>query len=361
MFLRSFFIGAIALQTISSTFASENSSDFDLLKDRVGYDNTGVRDDYLSYQEFTDLMKSQKITHEQADELIRYAHEYCNPIIFKMPENTVPYSDYCLNFLWIHAKKNNYSKAQHMFGDDDTKLEQEILDPIKDWHSKQPGVNINFWYDDQMLEYSAENIENTKRYLSNAGVKFDAINFVSIRNIEKVKGNAVLFNDKRTIFFRVDFAKVLIADHIMEEFKYAITVDSDVTAIKREQLFDKATVDELDNMGYVFGSHSLAPQENSFVMLGKDKAKDLHVKFMIEKSISRAYKSLSDNKDDSLSHSYVFDNYSMFKNVLSHTATNDLKYQRQHIHGKPMIFPDSQQGSNAYSMEDIAILKKKLY
>lgn len=71
----------------------------------------------LSHKEFINLQKEGTITEEQAEELINYAYDALNPILFKKSDKIIDAESYSLNFLWIHNKKQNLKETDHLMGE----------------------------------------------------------------------------------------------------------------------------------------------------------------------------------------------------------------------------------------------------
>ena len=198
----------------------------------------------LSYDKFIELQKEGKITAEETEELLDYAEEVGSLILFRKAEEKITPDMYSLNFLWIHAKF--LEEPGHLMGSDDNSLRKNIIYPILDWHVKQPEANINLWYDGKMIKNPASTIASTLKVLSNYEfVDLSKIKFRDIREIDLANENHDLFEEEIGIFFRVDLAKALIADHITRNGKIAVNIDYDIVAIPNEHLFDLKTLTKL--------------------------------------------------------------------------------------------------------------------
>ena len=310
------------------------------------------------------IIKDGLITKEQAHELIKYGYhaDVGNPILFLRAQNIVNPDQYSLNFLWIH--KNRISVPGHLMGSDDQKFEKQVNNPLKDWQSKQPEANINFWYDGQLVNDS--HVTKTVELLQKNGLNLKNIRFRDIRDIPYVQKNNQLFAEEVPVYYRVDLAKAVTADHVLRNDKvpFAINIDSDIVAIVRDQLFDYPTLLALEKIGYAFGTAGSAEEENSFIMLynnPKINTLENHKNLVIDASADEAQR-LGFAK---VSQQKVFDQYRNFraKMKLEFRDKEGKTWVSQKIQstGKFMIFPPSQFGvTGGYSDEQIKLMKGAL-
>jgi hypothetical protein len=312
----------------------------------------------LSYREFVRLQETGAITPQQTGQLIKYAECCSNPILFAVSDKSIDFSSYSLNFLWLHKEPLLSPPLSHLMGDDERQFQKQIFEPIFDWQSKQPGANINFWYDSYMIVGDVVNvIDTTKEKLKQMGIILDNLNFRDIRTISIVNSHAHLFKESVEIYFRVDFAKILIADHIMrhEDVQYPITIDGDVVAVSREQLFAESTLERLNNLGCIFGATKGSGPENSFIMLNSRLALNLHFKIMIEPWLG---------EEPCINVYYLFSRYQQeFVPAMVAKAYEETGEWWTDTEKKVMIFPTSQHGSTSlYSDEGVrASLKAALH
>jgi hypothetical protein len=99
------------------------------------------------------------------------------------------------------------------------------------------------------------------------------------------------------VYYRVDLSKALIADYLLRtnENSYTVNIDADIVGITKKQLFDEKTLEELNILGYTFGSVPMTIEENSFIILYNEKNKLLledHKEYVIDKSIDVAEKQI---------------------------------------------------------------------
>ena len=198
------------------------------------------------------------------------------------------------------------------------------------------------------------------------GLNLDTIKFRNIRDIPYVKDHAEFFAESFPIYFRVDLAKALTADFVlqMDKLPFVINIDSDVAAIVRAQLFDYPTLLALEKLGYVFGSAGEAEEENSFIMLHNGpnlKTLKLHKEAIIDLSTAKALKETNRKILEQL----VFLQYKGFKTAMKvdskDKAGKTRRSQNIQPRGKYMIFPRSQFSTmGGYSDKEIELLKDAL-
>lgn len=313
----------------------------------------------LSHKEFMDLQKNGWITKEQAEELIKYAYETFNPILFRQSDQVIDFPSYVIMPLFIHRKKQNLQKTDHLMGANDEMLKTYVLNPIIDWHSKQPQANFSFWYDDEMITNKEEVINNTKRILSDKGVNLEKLEFKSIRIIDIVRQNPRLFSEDVPVACRADFAKVLTAQFSMKFFKYVINTDHDIGAVTREQLFDAPTLCGLE-MGYVFGSNVGSWEENSFIMLNKERAYEIHNDKMITDALQVLNQKIAEGNMNIDQEIYYL--YKPFRRSMQDKYKSENNGKVWTTFGKPMIFPPTQYGGEncGYNAQQIDCLQKAL-
>jgi hypothetical protein len=318
----------------------------------------------ISYIDFLTIIDEGLMTEDEAIALIKYGYEQevGNPILFLRAKELVAPKQYSLNFLWIH--KNPISESGHLMGSDEQQLNRHVINPLKDWQSKQPDAYINFWYDGLLLDSS--HIEETKKRLQHSNLDLKMIRFRDIRDINYVTQNTQLFTTTTPIYFRVDLAKAVIADYVLriDKLPFVINIDSDIVAVARDQLFDYPTLTALNNIGYAFGTATTAEEENSFIMLHNStniNILDAHKTHVIDSAALKAKLKGYTNIDPQ----DVFSEYNNFRKQmrLAYRNKTGKAWSSQHIQksGKFMIFPKSQFAfTGGYDEEQIILLRKAL-
>jgi hypothetical protein len=295
-----------------------------------------------------ELLSSGFIDSAQYNDLINIGYDAGNPLLFMRSAEQIPYDKYSLNFLWINARKVDQG---HLFGTDDEALRKNLIDPITEWRTKQPGATINFWYDGNMV--NSDTIANTIKKIneSNSSLK---INFKNIRDIELVKKFPHVFDAINPVYFRVDLAKALIADHELESgLEFAVNIDSDINAITLAQMFDVKTLKDSDILGITFGRAGANALENSIIFL-RDKGKADHLKDVIMPILNDSQPGIAFPAEA------VFNKYPYFAtaSVLKKYGVYPYKY-----FGKFMLVPKTRHDvlGRGFSDEKIARLKPYIY
>lgn len=317
----------------------------------------------LTYYEFQKLA-TNVLTKSESDQLLDFAYEQGNPILYKDADREILYSEYSLNFLWIHKEK--LEEPGHIMGNNDAILRSNVLNPILDWHTKQPLANINFWFDGMMVCHAA--IEKTINILKENNIAIDKIRFRNIRELDVVKNYPHLFLASVPVYFRVDLAKVAIGDHVLHHDRLlcSINIDSDIVGVNRRQLFDRKTLNELDKLGYAFGTADSAEEENSFIMLFNDSVLNtlkIHAERVIKPAIEEANLKLKTSAENPSAEA-VFDKYKFFKTAMqkAYFERTQKKWKNPYSSpGKYMIFPKSQHGAlGGYDEDTTKLLKLAL-
>jgi hypothetical protein len=148
-------------------------------------------------------------------------------------------------------------------------------------------------------------------------------------------------------------------DHVLkvDQVPYVATIDTDVVAITRGQLFDQRTLEALNSHGYIFGT-ALTQEENSFILLYNNPEIDIvkmHQDHVLNSAIAIAKEKL--NNGQPIAPQTVYYRYIFFR-----TAINKIRgpWNQKLGVGKNMIFPPSQFGGGGYSEDQITALKKAL-
>lgn len=317
-------------------------------------------DKVLSYRSFQELRRQGKLSNDMAEALLDEATKgddmERSAILFRKPEKLVPEKDYSINLFWIHKDKLP-SASGHLFGTDDNKLREYVLKPLCDWRQKQPNATINFWYD-SATQGGPQQMKETQRIL-NDDLHLN-VNLRDVRTIPFVRDHPEMMAVSLPVYYRVDLAKALILDNVIVHDKklYAVVSDADVVAYVKDQLFDKYTVDYLDEFGYMFGSclqHGGAEQENSFMIMKNDRRSgpiqtkmykepramntvDRHRKWIIDEARQKFGTLTGDIK---LDQEKVFGLYLNFKGVLKHIRNTLHPQNMRKTDGKVMGLPSS--------------------
>lgn len=342
----------------------------------------------LSYCQFREFENRGALSKQEADALVVFAQKNKNPILFSpIPSTNLPdFKDYTLNFLWINSER---ATSPGFITNNPALLQVKIIDPVKDWQTKQPLALINIWYDGQTLVAPKKAVKATREKLAGEGVNTSKITFLDIRDIQIVKNHPQFLDQFQPVFFRVDFAKAITADHLMRQGQlFTVNIDSDIAGITREQMFDEKTMRQLTDFGYSFGkANTTTLAENSFIMLYNSNATQtlaMHRQIVIDDTMELENDKVSAMPPQKIPFDSVYKRYqehvpnkeydgtSGFRAVMSwrhflRQANNDealaLKLKGAYVgipENKDMIFPRSQQMSPGYAYDLIPVLKKAL-
>jgi len=198
--------------------------------------------------------------------------------------------DYVLNFLWINLDCQDREKnvAQSVFGLGINKEhETEFLGKVEVWANDHPGAKINLWIDTALVTENAvkQTFLRLREMSSSSGVD---LSLCDIRSLGKVRENMNrYFHPSIPVYFRVDLAKVLIADELMlhpDTFKYVVVSDIDIGSQPTQILFDTRTIGFLKEYGYVFNGCGVSDFENSFFIFetGREDLRLAHQHSLID-------------------------------------------------------------------------------
>ncbi|MBM3207948.1 MAG: hypothetical protein FJZ57_05010 [Chlamydiae bacterium] len=245
----------------------------------------------LDYSKITDrLTQGGCFTKENLDCCVDIAFTINHPLILHPATDPVKVNDYTLNFLWINLNPQDRirNSAENIFGDGSNDRQMaDFYGKLSLWADLHPQVSVNLWVDTALLTERAVN-RAFEDMQSLSAEKNISLKLRDVRSIAKVQSSMQrYFHPAIPVYFRVDLAKVLIADELMldsDHFKYVVISDIDITPLPSELLFDQRTVDFLDQFGFVLNRCGSSNIENSFFIYktGNEKLRDTHAKFLIE-------------------------------------------------------------------------------
>lgn len=236
---------------------------------------------------------------DQKQKLYNYAFIYENPFVMEPADIPVTADQYSINLMWINKNKVN-PRQRFLFGDGASVQEQEsdfhdrFIRPVSKWAKKHAGSRINIWVDGAMA--SKDVIERSKTLLKEnlKGTDHGDIEFRDVRSIDIVSANPDVFSEEMPIYFRVDLLRAIAADYVLrkKETKFFVYGDIDMKPISGKKIFDKRTVNFLNDVGFVMAKEVGTKEgfENGFQILNGDNAQfiDSHRKVLIDLSIEMA-------------------------------------------------------------------------
>jgi hypothetical protein len=165
------------------------------------------------------------------------------------------------------------------FGKDPQEREADFNDrfvkPIVEWVRANPGTKINVWVDGEMAPQAVCD-RALAAILQKLGPEEQAnIVFRNIREIPLVQSNPEAFDSYMPVYFRVDLARAIAADHTLQsessdkEPRYFVYADLDIQPQKLPELFDRKTVEDLNQSGIVMlkPESELIEYENGFQII----------------------------------------------------------------------------------------------
>ena len=189
---------------------------------------------------------------------------------------------------------------KYLSSDNKEKFEKSIVQPAAKW-AELNKAKVFIWYDSKVTKN--QSIINSKEcfkiYVKN---KIKNVEFKDVRKIlndfkfinkeitnqnelKKIsetfnKYKKLAFNERSPLFFRVDLIRAQIIQHAIENktSDYVVVSDLDATPIDKNEIFDKTTLDHLNNpkKSYVFAmGKTKVGFENGFQIVstkGKDRA-----------------------------------------------------------------------------------------
>ncbi len=247
------------------------------------------------HEEFKEQFSS--LTTDQQRILYDVAFLYKNCFIHEAPETAVAPDQYSINLMWIN-KKPMPKDQEFLFGDGEIEEEKKedfrkrFIQPVSKWAKAHPGSSIDVWVDSAMA--TSEAVERSFAALKEAlsGAEHAAIQFRDVRLLDVVKANPEAFTEKMPVYFRVDLLRAIAADHVLrnKEKKLFVYGDVDMDPMTSEELFDKRTVNYLNEDGFVMAKGGWLGFENGFQILNGEHAQfmDSHRKVLIDLSVEMA-------------------------------------------------------------------------
>jgi len=275
------------------------------------------------------------LSSEQKRTLYDVAFAYDNPFIYEPPDLPVKADQYSINLMWINKHKMP-AEQEFLFGDGDTAEQRRLhfhegfVIPVAKWAQKNPGTSINIWVDSEMA--TAGSIERSQEALLKAleGTDHGEIHFRDVRPIGVVCAHPKVFNEM-PIYFRVDLLRAIAADHVLrlKETQYFVYGDIDKDPISAEEIFDKRTLNFLDDFGFVMAKGGSLGFENGFQILNGSHLQfmESHRKVIIDLSIEMALQKPREIKEQQI--------YDTYPAMITHLLDADGRYGKLNFDRDP--------------------------
>ncbi len=221
------------------------------------------------------------LTLGQRQNVLDVAWNYKNTYIYQL--GAVPKVDQVsINMIWV--PKRPRPNQLYLLGDGDIEEEQaqdfcnKLVTPLKEWDVLNSSVLLNVWYDSKLtnadvVDRSFEYVVKETRKGSNCSVN---VHFNDIRSLEEVSENPNAFDPHPTsLWVRIDALKMIILfRQALDGVTYPIFTDLDVEPMSLSQIFNRQTVNSLDDLfGIVLAREPGITEtyENSFMLIKSGK------------------------------------------------------------------------------------------
>jgi hypothetical protein len=259
------------------------------------------------------------------------AFVYKNPFIYEPSDPPITADQYSINLMWINKKKVPEDQ-EFLFGNGSSCKERGLdfhnrfIKPVSKWARTNPGSPINIWVDSEMA--TPQVIERSRIALETAleGTSHGIIQFRDVRSMDVVRSNPRAFSEKIPVYFRVDLLRAIAADYTLreKETKFFVYGDIDMKPLSAKQIFDKRTVNFLNDFGFVMAKGGHLGFENGFQILNGDNPQfmDSHRKVIIDLSVEMTLE-----KPDEIQELQIYDTYPA---MVTHFLDADGRYGKFH-------------------------------
>lgn len=174
--------------------------------------------------------------------------------------------NYSINLMWINNSKDENGEYVCQ-GKNRESLDFELTQ-LKKWCVANPEADVNFWYDSECTNKKA--IENTAKLLLQVS---DKIHLRDIREIPFAQYNADIFLPSIPIYCRIDFLKLIICLHLMENEGMDSVIYTDMSiganvekVLSKQELFNPIAIKNLNQYGMLIGQDTWKA-ENQFLQM----------------------------------------------------------------------------------------------
>ncbi len=310
---------------------SEFSADVEskLIKIKISINNDiGIYN--ITNRSLTEMLKEENLIGQKAilDFCYDFAYLARHPYIYPLAERDVSVLEYSINLLWVNLNPQDRVQniAQNIFRNgldssensewikdlnqlrqlenSEASLSSEELDKwhkiknsftyrLSKWADEHPGAQINLWYDSALVTQQAQ--QKTLGMLKDLSqTRRVDLRLRDVRRLPRMQNEEMqkFLHPGTNLYFRVDFLKVLIIDHMIgsadEKAKYCVFSDIDVEPMSAKAMFDQRTLNYLATNGYVLGRYYGVDFENNFHIFNREK--DELQKFYYEDIIGKIMK-----------------------------------------------------------------------
>jgi hypothetical protein len=227
------------------------------------------------------------LSSDQQRTLYDSAFIYNNSFIHEAADSPITADQYSINLMWIN--KNKIPEHQEFLFGNESSFKEKFIYPVSKWAIRNPGSIVNIWVDSEMATSQAIERSRIALELALEGTSHGIIQFRDARSIDVVHSNPRAFSANIPIYFRVDLLRAIAADYTLreKETKFFVYGDIDMDPLSGKELFDKRTVNYLNEFGFVMAKGGALGFENGFQILNGDNPQfmDSHRKVIIDLSI----------------------------------------------------------------------------
>lgn len=253
------------------------------------------------------------LSTDQQQTLYDSAFIYNNPFIYESSNPSITADQYSINLMWINKSKVP-DDQKFLFGNGLSFKKRELdfhnrfIKPASKWARTNPRSPINIWVDSEMA--TSQVIERSKVALETAleGTSHGIIQFRDVRSMDVVRSNPRAFSEKIPVRFRVDLLRAIAADYTLrqKETKFFVYGDLDMKPLSEKEIFDKRTVNFLNDFGFVMAKGGHLGFENGFQILNGENFQfmDSHRKVIIDLSVEMTLA-----RPDAIKEHQIYDTY----------------------------------------------------
>jgi hypothetical protein len=187
--------------------------------------------------------------------------------IAKAGENSTGFQ-YSINLLWINRTKSPdnelvFPRVRTVIAMGGETQIHTHFDNLTGWAEKHPDSVIRVWYDS-----STTTPEAVSRTLAEVA-KFPQVKLNDLNELGAIKSLKEKLGDDYDllpVYFKVDLAKLIVTHEILAQdpSKLFVFSDFDLEPLSQKDLFDDATNDRVQRIGFVFTERGNRGFENSF-------------------------------------------------------------------------------------------------
>lgn len=185
---------------------------------------------------------------------------------------------YAINLLWI--QNNGHSKHPNPYiyhthkptpiynnqaSSAQTRIENELFLPALRWAQNNPTASVFIWFDSTKV--SEQSIANTEQLLTTYQQQhqINSIQLRDIMDIDVVRNNSLIFSNSMGLYARVDFLKIILGYHCLNNEGFAHCIYTDITQplhyLNADSLFCNPALCALESHGILINYKCIGPYD----------------------------------------------------------------------------------------------------